>query len=138
MTKKSNISSLMGSMQKAKTQTQDRFETADIALGTKTQEPEKPKAPVENAAPEPLPPKRKYPSEKTSAPLIRTSLAIPEGDARFIDQLSETFLKQGMRVNQTEIFRTGLLALRELSTTDRKKLILQLERLPTGRPKKKR
>lgn len=122
MTKKQIRSALADSLEAEEKSVQSRFEKADTALNIEdpkeTQESFKEEKPKNNK-------------------IVRDSFTIPEFDYLKIQSLQERLLKLGCNANKSEIVRSGFHALEKLSDDDLLSILQDLEKIKTGRPKKK-
>jgi hypothetical protein len=116
MNKKFNANSFKASVGIAKQQTQDRFEKADVVLGD-----------VPNIT-------KVIP--KTEPAIQRQSLSVLKSEAELAESINQELRDLGFNPNISEIYRAGLKALSDLPFEQRKQLILSLERMRVGRPKK--
>jgi len=74
--------------------------------------------------------KRKSIKEK----VIRDSFSFPEHDYLKISELKQTCLAEGIHVKKGELLRAGLQLLTQLSLTELRQAIEQVEKVKTGRP----
>lgn len=122
MAKKQIRSALADSLKAEERSVQSRFEKADTALNIQeskeTQESFKEEKPK-------------------NSKIIRDSFTIPEFDYLKIQSLQERLLKLGCNANKSEIVRAGFHALEKLSDDDLLSILEDLEKIKTGRPKKK-
>jgi hypothetical protein len=68
--------------------------------------------------------------------VIRDSFTMPQDDYAKIGELKQVCLKAGVHVKKSELLRAGLHALSNLSVSQLKQAIAQMEQVKTGRPKK--
>lgn len=69
--------------------------------------------------------------------VIRDSFTMPQNDHAKIAELKQLCLKTGMKVKKSELLRAGLHALVKLSAAQLKVALSGLEKIETGRPRKK-
>jgi len=74
--------------------------------------------------------KRKNLKEK----VIRDSFSFPEQDYLKISALKKACLAEGIHVKKSELLRAGLRLLQQLSMTELKQVIEEVEKVKTGRP----
>ncbi len=66
--------------------------------------------------------------------VIRDSFSFPEHDYLKISELKQTCLAEGIHVKKSELLRAGLHLLTQLSLTELKQTVGQVEKIKTGRP----
>ena len=69
--------------------------------------------------------------------LIRDSFTMPDYDYSKLDQLKERCLMQGVSIKKSELLRAGLRALELLDDDRLRELLDSVERLKTGRPRRR-
>jgi hypothetical protein len=79
---------------------------------------------------------KKGKKDKEKVKVIRDSFTMPQTDYARIAELKEACLGAGLHVKKSELLRAGLIALSKLRTAQLKRMIIQLEHVKTGRPKK--
>lgn len=85
------------------------------------------------AAPQAVKKLKKEPKVK----VVRDSFTMPEGEYQKIAEIKALCLKAGMPVKKSEVLRAGLKALAGLSAVQLKRALNGLEKIKTGRPKKR-
>jgi len=68
--------------------------------------------------------------------VVRDSFTMPQNDYAKLGELKRLCLKAGLQVKKSELLRAGLNELTKLSGAQLKEIILELEQIKTGRPKK--
>jgi Arc/MetJ-type ribon-helix-helix transcriptional regulator len=63
---------------------------------------------------------------------VRKDYTMLPSDIEQIEKLANSLNKHGARINNSEVIRAGLQALRQLKTTDALKLVCKLPKLRTG------
>ena len=69
--------------------------------------------------------------------LIRDSFTMPEHDYSKLDQLKKRCLMQSISIKKSELLRAGLRALELLDDDRLRELLDSVERLKTGRPRRR-
>lgn len=118
-----NAKSFKDSISVAQQQTQDRFDKAEVFLGNSTT------SQVQTA---PL----KYDKPESVSATQRQSLSVLKSEAELAEKFMQELQDVGFNPNISEIYRAGLQALASLSFEQRRKMIVSLERMRVGRPKK--
>lgn len=116
---------LTRSVETEKASVQNRFERAELILGTRSRAghtPEKGRVPVP----------KKVPSRPK---IVRDTFTIPEGDYALIAKVKKDCMKAGVEANKSEIVRAGLKLLAGMNQTELKDALGAVERLMPGRPK---
>src|SRR5438105_4197805 len=63
---------------------------------------------------------------------VRKDYTMLPSDVEQVEKLADSFNKYGARVNNSEVIRAGLHALKQLKTTDALKIVCKLPKLRTG------
>lgn len=69
--------------------------------------------------------------------VVRDSFTMPHSEYQKIAEIKETCLQAGMHVKKSEVLRAGLIALAKLKGVQLKRTLEGLEKIKTGRPKKR-
>lgn len=69
--------------------------------------------------------------------IVRDSFTMPQSEYQKIAEIKETCLEAGLPVKKSEVLRAGLKALTKLSAVQLKRALTELEKIKTGRPKKR-
>jgi hypothetical protein len=88
---------------------------------------------VKAAAPQAV----KRPKKEHKLKVVRDSFTMPEGEYQKIAEIKALCLKAGMPVKKSEVLRAGLKALAVLNAAQLKRALGGLEKIKTGRPKKR-
>jgi hypothetical protein len=63
---------------------------------------------------------------------VRKDYTLLPSDVKEVEKLADKFNKYGARINNSEVIRAGLLALKQLKTTDALRIVCKLPKLRTG------
>ena len=69
---------------------------------------------------------------------VRKDYTMLASDVKQVEKLADSFNKYGARINNSEVIRAGLHALKQLKTADALKIICKLPKLRTGVKKEPR
>ena len=68
---------------------------------------------------------------------MRDSFTMPQNEYQIIAVIKAACLKDGLHVKKSEVLRAGLKVLAELGDAQLKRVLKGLEKIKTGRPKKR-
>jgi len=68
--------------------------------------------------------------------VVRDSFTMPQNEYQKIAEIKDICLKSKLHVKKSEVLRAGLKVLGKLSNAQLKKVLGELEKIKTGRPKK--
>lgn len=74
--------------------------------------------------------------QKPKVKVVRDSFTMPQNEYKKIAEIKAICLKAKMHVKKSEVLRGGLKVLSKLSSTQLKKVLGDMEKIKTGRPKK--
>lgn len=94
------------------------------------------KAPAEKAS-APAKAAAKKPKKEPKVKIVRDSFTMPQSEYQKIAEIKETCLKAGLAVKKSEVLRAGLKALAGWNAAQLKRALAGLEKIKTGRPKKR-
>ena len=63
---------------------------------------------------------------------VRKDYTMLPSDAEQLEKLADSFNKHGARINNSEVIRAGLYALKQLKTADALRIICKLPKMRTG------
>lgn len=79
----------------------------------------------------------KKPKKEHKEKVVRDSFTMPRDEYRKISEIKEACLKAGLPVKKSEVLRAGLKALGTMNAAQLKRALAELEKIKTGRPKKR-
>jgi Arc/MetJ-type ribon-helix-helix transcriptional regulator len=82
-------------------------------------------------------PEKKHKKKTADEKVVRDSFTMPQSDYALIAELKEKALASGLHVKKSELLRAGLRLLAKSNATQLKRAVAGLEKIKTGRPKKK-
>ncbi|MDP2142937.1 MAG: hypothetical protein Q8J80_02290 [Gallionella sp.] len=82
-------------------------------------------------------PTAKKPKKEQKVKVVRDSFTMPEGEYCKIAEIKEAALQAGQPVKKSEVLRAGLKALAAMTPAQLKRTLAGLEKIKTGRPKKR-
>jgi len=88
-------------------------------------------------APAPAKAAAKKSKKKPKVKIVRDSFTMPQNEYQKIAEIKEVCLKAGLQVKKSEVLRAGLKALAGMSAAQLKHAVAGLEKIKTGRPKKR-
>ena len=77
------------------------------------------------------------PAKAKKVKMVRDSFIMPKDDHDRIAAIKARCLKQGLEFKKSEVIRAGLIALGKLGDAELVGAFVEVERIKTGRPKKK-
>lgn len=111
---------------------QDRLAKAEAYFTAREQQVPPPPSRSPFSAEEP--PAADLLEEPAPEKVIRDGFTMPVRDYTLIAQLQDTSLQTGLAVTKSEVLRAGLHALRQLSPSKLRQILMQLEKVKPGRP----
>ena len=82
-------------------------------------------------------PKKEHPKKEHKEKVVRDSFTMPQDEYQKISEIKEVCLKAGLPVKKSEVLRAGLKALGAMNAAQLKRALAGLEKIKTGRPKKR-
>lgn len=79
----------------------------------------------------------KKPKKEPKAKIVRDSFTMPQNEYQKIIEIKETCREAGLPVKKSEVLRAGLKALSGMNAAQLKRAMAGLEKIKTGRPKKR-
>lgn len=79
----------------------------------------------------------KKPKKEPKVKIVRDSFTMPQNEYQKIAEIKELCLEAGLPVKKSEVLRAGLKALAKLNALQLKRALAGLEKIKTGRPKKR-
>jgi len=79
--------------------------------------------------------KHKKKSAEAKVKVVRDSFTMPQNDYALISELKVKALNGGLHVKKSELLRAGLRLLAKSSAAQLKRVVTDLEKIKTGRPK---
>ncbi len=77
------------------------------------------------------------PKKEAKMKIVRDSFTMPQSEYQKIAEIKEICLEAGLPVKKSEVLRAGLKALAKLNAQQLKRALEGLEKIKTGRPKKR-
>jgi len=77
------------------------------------------------------------PKKAPKVKIVRDSFTMPQGEYQKIAEIKEICLEAGLPVKKSEVLRAGLKALAGLNAAQLQRALAGLEKIKTGRPKKR-
>lgn len=82
-------------------------------------------------------PKKEHPKKEHKEKVVRDSFTMPQDEYQKISEIKEVCLKAGLPVKKSEVLRAGLKALGAMNAAQLERALAGLEKIKTGRPKKR-
>ncbi|HUW25525.1 MAG TPA: hypothetical protein VMW07_03245 [Gallionella sp.] len=79
----------------------------------------------------------KKPKKEAKVKIVRDSFTMPQNEYQKIAEIKEACLEAGLQVKKSEVLRAGLKVLAGLNAAQLKRALAGLEKIKTGRPKKR-